>query len=157
MGWGHRSASWPRQPTVRELDEVTGDRTVVLISGDGHHAWLNSSALAWLRLPARDGVVSESEWFRVYIHLGALVGDDGTSPDAYLHTMQQAAAKGVAGVVDLEFDQGVSAWPERELPAPSCSGSRSAPTSTPSPSSWPRVWGPVIRCPAAGPWSRWGR
>ena len=114
VGWGHRSAGWDRQPTVRELDEVSGIRPVVLISGDGHHAWINTVALRGLRLPERDGVVSESEWFKVYPRLAEVVGADGTSPDAYLHTMQQAAAKGVTGVVDLEFDQGVRDWPERE-------------------------------------------
>ncbi len=105
VGWGHRSASWARQPTVEELDQVTGVRPVVLISGDGHHAWVNSVALRGLGLPERNGVVSETEWFRVYPRLAEVVGSDGTSPDAYLHTMQQAAAKGVTGVVDLEFDQ----------------------------------------------------
>src|SRR3954452_1848884 len=45
VGWAHRSAGWERQPTVRELDEVTGVRPVVLISGDGHHAWINTVAL----------------------------------------------------------------------------------------------------------------
>ncbi len=114
VGWGHRSAGWDRQPTVRELDEVSGVRPVVLISGDGHHAWINTVALRGLRLPERDGVVSESEWFKVYPRLAELVGADGTSPDAYLHTMQQAATKGVTGLVDLEFDQGVRDWPERE-------------------------------------------
>ncbi len=114
VGWGHRSASWDRQPTVRELDEVTGVRPVVLISGDGHHAWINTVALRGLRLPERDGVVSETEWFKVYPRLAEVVGSDGTSPDAYLHTMQQAAAKGVTGLVDLEFDQGVRDWPDRE-------------------------------------------
>src|SRR3954464_3293007 len=107
VGWGHRSAGWDRQPTVHELDEVSGVRPVVLISGDGHHAWINTVALRGLRLPERDGMVSESEWFRVYPRLAEVVGADGTSPDAYLHSMRRAAAKGVTGLVDLEFDQGV--------------------------------------------------
>ncbi len=114
VGWGHRSAKWDRQPTVRELDEVTGVRPVVLISGDGHHAWLNTVAMRGLRLPERDGVVAETEWFRVYPRLVDVVGSDGTSADAYQHTMRQAAAKGVTGLVDLEFDQSLAAWPERE-------------------------------------------
>ena len=114
VGWGHRSASWDRQPTVAELDEVSGLRPVVLISGDGHHAWLNTVALRGLGLPEREGVVSETEWFRVYPRLVDLVGSDGTAADAYLHTMRLAAAKGVTGLVDLEFDQGARAWPERE-------------------------------------------
>ena len=113
IGWGHRSASWTRQPTVRELDEVTGVRPVVLISGDGHHAWLNTVAMQGLRLPLREGMISEGEWFTAYPRLVDVAGGDGTSPDAYLHTMQQAAAKGVVGLVDLEFDQTLSAWPDR--------------------------------------------
>jgi len=114
IGWGHRSALWTRQPTVRELDEITGRRPVVLISGDGHHAWINTVALRGLRLPARDDVVAEAEWFQAYPRLFEVAGSDGTSPDAYLHILRQAAAKGVTGLVDLEFDQSLSAWPERE-------------------------------------------
>ena len=41
---------------------------------------------AGLRLSARDTVVSEQEWFQAYIHLARLVGEQGTSPDAYLQT-----------------------------------------------------------------------
>ena len=127
---------------------------MVLISGDGHHAWLNTVAMRGLRLPERDGVVSEGEWFRVYPRLAEVVGADGTSPDAYLHTMQQAAAKGVAGLVDLEFDQSVDATgPSARRPAPSCCASASGRTSTrcdglPA----PRACAPATRCPAAARW-----
>ncbi len=114
VGWGHRSASWSRQPTVTELDAVTGDRPVVLISGDGHHAWINTVGLRGLRLPARDDVVAEAEWFQAYPRLSDVAGSDGTGPEAYLHTLREAASKGVTGLVDLEFDQSLSAWPERE-------------------------------------------
>ncbi len=114
VGWGHRSAAWGRQPTVRELDAVTGSRPVVLISGDGHNAWLNTAALEGLRLPPHEGPVEETLWFAAYSRLSTLTGDDGTSPEAYLQTLRDAAAKGVAGLVDLEFDQSLAAWPERE-------------------------------------------
>ncbi len=114
IGWGHRSAGWSRQPTVRELDAISGQRSVVLISGDGHNAWLNTAALRGLRLPEREGVVAEAEWFQTYPRLVDVAGGDGTSPDAYLNTLREAAAKGVTGLVDLEFDQSLSAWPERE-------------------------------------------
>ncbi|WP_030483965.1 amidohydrolase [Nocardioides aequoreus] len=113
VGWGHRPASWDERPTVAALDDLAGMRPVVLISGDGHHAWLNSVAMRGLGLPEREGMVSEAEWFAVYPRLAQLVGSDGSSPDAYLAVQQQAAARGVVGVVDLEFDQSVSAWPER--------------------------------------------
>ena len=114
IGWGHRSAGWSRQPTVRELDRVSGTRQVVLISGDGHHAWINTAGLRGLRLPERDGVVAEAEWFQAYPRLSDVAGSDGTSPEAYLRTLREAAAKGVTGLVDLEFDQSLGAWPERE-------------------------------------------
>ena len=35
LGYGFRSAVWPRQPTVAELDAVTGARPVALASGGG--------------------------------------------------------------------------------------------------------------------------
>ena len=115
VGWGHRPASWSEQPTVASLDRITGIRPVVLISGDGHHAWLNSVAMRGLGLPEREGMVSEAEWFAAYPRLSRMVETDGTSPDAYLNSMRAAAAKGVVGLVDLEFDQAVSEWPDREV------------------------------------------
>lgn len=113
VGWGHRPATWAEQPTVAELDRLTGLRPVVLISGDGHHAWMNSVAMRGLGLPEREGMISEAEWFAAYPRLVRLVGTDGTSPDAYLNSMRTAAAKGVVGLVDLEFDQAVEEWPDR--------------------------------------------
>ena len=72
--------SWDEQPTTAHLDRLAGLRPVVLIAGDGHHAWLNSVAMQGLRLPQREGVVSEGEWFATYPRLVELVGADGTSP-----------------------------------------------------------------------------
>jgi predicted amidohydrolase YtcJ len=115
VGWGHRPATWdgPEQPTVAALDALAGVRPVVLISGDGHHAWLSSSAMRGLGIPEREGMVSETEWFAAYPRLAGLVGPEGTSPSAYRDTMRQAAARGVVGLVDLEFGQAVTEWPDR--------------------------------------------
>jgi predicted amidohydrolase YtcJ len=113
VGWGHRPASWDERPTVSALDDLAGIRPVVLISGDGHHAWLNSVAMRGLGIREREGMVSEAEWFAAYPRLPLLVGSDGTSPEAYVNTMRLAAARGVVGVVDLEFDQAVEEWPSR--------------------------------------------
>ena len=77
IGWGHRSAGWDRDVTVSELDAVSGETPVVLISGDGHHAWLNTVALLFLAMPVRDSVVREAEWFAAYPRLASLVGNDG--------------------------------------------------------------------------------
>ncbi|WP_028474245.1 amidohydrolase [Nocardioides alkalitolerans] len=113
IGWGHRSGGWERDVTVSELDAVSGDVPVVLISGDGHHAWLNTTALLHLAMPVRDSVVREAEWFAAYPRLATLVGNDGTSPEAYRRTLDAAAAMGVVGLVDFEFSGGASDWLER--------------------------------------------
>jgi len=100
IGWGHRPGAWDREVTVSELDAVSGVTPVVMIAGDGHHGWLNSSALAALGLFSRDDVVRENEWFTAYERLNGLVGDAATSPAAYRRTLDAAAAKGVVGIVD---------------------------------------------------------
>ena len=103
-------ATGPARGTARspvsELDAVSRQHPVVLIAGDGHHAWLNTTALMHLAIPVRDSVVRESEWFAAYARLGALVGNDGTSPEAYRRTLTTAAGMGVVGLVDFEFSGG---------------------------------------------------
>ncbi|WP_238706037.1 amidohydrolase family protein [Serinicoccus marinus] len=74
VGWGHRTGRWLEQPTVAALDAVTGEVPVALISGDGHHGWLNTPALRLLGSPPVDGVVAESEWFPLYDRLQRLQG-----------------------------------------------------------------------------------
>lgn len=113
IGWGHRSGGWQREATVSELDAVSGPTPVVLISGDGHHAWLNTTALTRLGMPARDVVVRETEWFAAYPRLSTLVGTDGTSPKAYRRTLDAASALGIVGLVDFEVDGGPTQWAER--------------------------------------------
>jgi predicted amidohydrolase YtcJ len=113
IGWGHRSGGWDRDVTVSELDAVSGDTPVVLISGDGHHAWLNTTALMHLAMPVRDSVVREGEWFAAYARLSTLVGHDGTSAEAYRRTLEAAAALGVVGIVDFEFSGGAAEWADR--------------------------------------------
>lgn len=112
IGWGHRPASWARQPTTADLDVVSGVTPVILIAGDAHHAWLNSAAQAALDLPLRDGMVSETEWFAAYDRLNDLTpADDETA--AYRRAMDDAAVMGVVGMVDFEFTGTVDDWLER--------------------------------------------
>ena len=113
IGWGHRSGGWDREVTVSELDAVSGDTAVVLICGDGHHAWLNTVALMHFAMPVRDSVVREREWFAAYPRLVTLVGDDGTSPEAYRRTLEVAASQGITGLVDFEFGASRADWAER--------------------------------------------
>ncbi|WP_205472859.1 amidohydrolase [Nocardioides sp. SYSU D00038] len=113
VGWGHRPAGWHEQPRTSDLDALTTTVPVVLIAGDGHHAWLNTPALHALELPATDDVVRETAWFAAYPRLGDALGEDGTSAAAYRASLEEAAARGVVGVVDFEFGAGPGAWPER--------------------------------------------
>ncbi len=115
VGWGHRTGLWPDEPTVAQLDAVAPDSPVVLIAGDGHHAWLNSRALAALGLPERDGVVAENEWFDTYPLLDTIAAPD-LSPAAYRRSLDQAAALGVVGLVDLEFGASPADWQDRDSP-----------------------------------------
>ena len=113
VAWGHRPGAWQRDVTVSELDAVTGDTPVVLIAGDGHNAWLNTTALMQLAMPVRDSVVRETEWFSVYPRLVTLFGSDGTAPEAFRRGLDAAAARGVVGLVDFEFGGSRHDWADR--------------------------------------------
>jgi predicted amidohydrolase YtcJ len=115
VGYGHRLGLWTTDPTVAMLDAVAPDVPVVLIAGDGHHAWLNSRALARLGLPPREGVVAENEWYDAYTRIDAVVEPDVT-PAAYRRTLDQAAALGITGLVDLERGQVAADWEPRDSP-----------------------------------------
>ena len=113
MGYGHRMAGWDRPPTVAELDAVTGDRPVALTSGDGHNGWLNTAAL---RLVGRDGVagpLTEDEWYPAYSRLEGLAGADEDPTGALREALDAASARGVVGLVDLEFGGSFRSWEER--------------------------------------------
>ena len=120
QGWGHRSAAWPRPATVAALDEVSDGHPVVLISGDAHHAWLNSAALALLDLPPRGPagqggpeVVAEAEWFAVFGRLAELPGVAAAVQERYAEVAAAASARGGVGAVDREFANGPAQWPAR--------------------------------------------
>jgi len=115
VGYGHRLGLWTTDPTVAMLDAVAPDSPVVLVAGDGHHAWLNSRALERLGLPPREGVVAENEWYDAYTRIDAVLEPD-VSPAAYRRTLDQAAALGITGLVDLERGQTPADWEPRDSP-----------------------------------------
>jgi predicted amidohydrolase YtcJ len=111
IGTGQRAGTWPRQATVAELDAVCADVPVVLVNSDFHHGWLNTAALDALRLPRRDGMVAEAEWFAAYPKVVALEG--AAAPEDYRRVLGRAAAMGVTGVTDFEFGVAWSDWAQR--------------------------------------------
>jgi predicted amidohydrolase YtcJ len=115
VGYGHRLGMWRTEPTVAALDAVAPDVPVVLISGDAHHAWVNSRALERLGLPPREGVVAENEWYDAYTRIDAVLEPD-VSPAAYRRALDRAAALGITGVVDLERGQTPADWEPRDSP-----------------------------------------
>lgn len=112
VGAGMRAALWPEPARVADLDAVSGAVPVVLINGDCHHGWCNSSALSVLGLAPRDGVVAEGEWFAVFPLLHR-IDEDAASPAAYRRMLQNAAARGVVGLVDFEFEARWQEWAQR--------------------------------------------
>ena len=111
VGYGYRSGGWPRQPTVDELDVISGDRPVVLISGDVHNGWLSSAALRLLGLDQRTGPLEEAEWFAVFPRVEELAAGD--SVQAVRTAAAAAAARGVVGIGDMELERGHVAWAAR--------------------------------------------
>ncbi|GAB3246950.1 amidohydrolase [Nocardioides dilutus] len=113
IGWGHRSAFMGRDGTTAELDAVSTEVPILLVSGDGHHAWANSLAFSLLGLPVRDDVVRENEWFDAYPRIGVLAGATADTPEAYREALTAAARLGVVGFVDFEFNGRLQPWVDR--------------------------------------------
>ncbi|MFZ2503180.1 MAG: amidohydrolase family protein, partial [Nocardioides sp.] len=111
VGFGYRSATWVEPPTVAALDAVCGDTPVVLIAGDFHNGWLSSAALRLVGLPPRSGALQENEWFAISEDLDRVLPSGGDR--ALAHAQRHAAAHGVVGIVDMEFDRSFARWPER--------------------------------------------
>lgn len=112
VGMGFRDAMWTDAPNLADLDAVTGDYIVVLLSGDLHSAWLNSAALADFGYAGHPtGLLREDAAFEVTTRLADV------SPELLdrwvVAAGRRAAARGVVGVVDLEMAWNFEAWMRR--------------------------------------------
>jgi hypothetical protein len=112
VGVGFRDALWPEPPSAQLLDEHSGERPVVLISGDLHAVWLNSAALRRFA-PGRDqsGVLREQDAFDVQLAVADLPDDRVDALAAAAGAA--AAARGVVGVVDFEMPDIGATWLRR--------------------------------------------
>ncbi len=113
LGFGFRTALWPTQPTVAELDAVSGHHPVILSSGDVHTGWLNSKALALLGIPPRDTQLCEAEWFDLQPALAHLSAASNDVESLVRAAVDEAAGRGVVGIVDFEMTAGHREWPQR--------------------------------------------
>lgn len=110
VGFGFHDALWPDLPTRELLDAVTG-RPVILIAGDLHCSWLNTAAADRFAPGSADAVLREDASFAVTSLLTA--ADDATLDRWAADAARTAAARGVVGIVDLEYGWNLDVWTRR--------------------------------------------
>jgi len=111
VGYGFRDGLWPAPPRLSELDQTAADLPVVLISGDLHCAWMNSRAAQRLGVTLDDsGLLREGPWIQT-LHTIDRSADLPIS--AYREAADDAAARGVVGIVEFENADNAREWPER--------------------------------------------
>ncbi|WP_432562668.1 amidohydrolase [Kineococcus sp. SYSU DK003] len=114
VGHGYRDALWSRPAHRDVLDARFPDRPVVVVSADLHAAWTNSAAARRFGLDDATGVLREGPAMALLAALGQ-VGEQVL--DRWVHEATgAAAARGVTGLVDLEYAP-VDVWIRRQRPA----------------------------------------
>lgn len=114
---GMRDGLWPSPPTRALLDDATGAVPTLVVSSDVHCSWPNTAMLRRLGLELEEPLLREDAAFAA---LGAVEGMlDPVALDArVVEALAAAAARGVVGVVDLEFEDAVGAWARPGRAAP---------------------------------------
>ena len=112
VGSGFRDALWPDRPTRALLDAATGDVPTYLINADVHSVWLNTAALQREQMPIDDsGMLREAPAFEMSRRLNA--ADPVVGDRLVRAALEEAAARGVVGVVDLDMAWNAEAWARR--------------------------------------------
>ena len=108
---GFRDGLWPDEPRLEDLDAATWQVPTVLVSADLHCVWINTSAQGQLgAVTDQSGILRETEAFAVIEGLDSAAD---LTMENFRATAQQAAARGVVGVVDFENDDNLTLWPQR--------------------------------------------
>lgn len=113
VGYGYRSGGWHRPTSTAALDAVSGERPVVLVSGDGHNGWLNSAAQRFFGVAHREDAFDEDDWFALWSRLGELPGSSAEVERGLRAVVDDAASRGVVGIVDMELGTSPDEWVER--------------------------------------------
>ncbi|MFJ6531432.1 amidohydrolase [Microbacterium sp. NPDC091662] len=111
VGTGFRDALWSDRPSLALLDAATADIPTYLINADVHSVWLNTAALAREGFRSDDGVLRETDAFEISRRLNAV--DAAHGDRAMMRAGEQAAARGVTGLVDFDMAWSAEAWPRR--------------------------------------------
>lgn len=109
VGAGFRDGLWPDAPTPELLDAF--DTPVALVSGDVHTVWANAALLRQYGLPETAWWLREQPAFDLNVRLSDVATEqlDALVIDA----ARRAAARGVVGIGDFEFDDAPGAWARR--------------------------------------------
>jgi predicted amidohydrolase YtcJ len=109
---GFRDGLWPDAPSVATLDAASS-APIVVVSGDLHAVWLNSSALRIYGHPeSTTGLLRENDAFRVLNLIDSLPDTElDVSADA---AADAAAARGIVGIVDYEMSWNLETWTRRQ-------------------------------------------
>lgn len=113
VGAGFRDGLWSERPSLTLLDELTGERPTYLINADVHSVWLNSAALRREGFAGRDddGMLREEDAFEISRRLNAT--DDATADAAIRTAAEQAASRGITGLVDFDMAWTADSWRRR--------------------------------------------
>lgn len=112
IGTGFRDALWPDELTLALLDAATGEVPTYLINADVHSVWLNSAALRREGFPTDgDGILREAPAFEVSRRLNAV--DPAVGDRLVAEMAQDAARRGIVGLVDLDMAWNEEAWARR--------------------------------------------
>lgn len=111
IGYGFHDALWPDRPTTELLDDAAGTTPVALYSNDIHCAWVSTAAWRLLGRDSGPAIVREED----FQHLVEALRTHETAslPTAVREAVDDAAARGVVGIVELEWADAVAAWSER--------------------------------------------
>ncbi len=103
---------------MSDLDAIETDQPIVLIAGDGHHGWLNTTALHVLALPTREDVVTRASGSWPTGGSPRCSAPTAPAPTPTAARWRPRSRRRVVGLVDLEFSGGVADWVERWDAAP---------------------------------------
>ncbi|MET4098445.1 putative amidohydrolase YtcJ [Agrococcus sp. UYP10] len=114
---GMRDGLWPAPPTRALLDAATGSVPTLVVSSDVHCSWPNTAMLRRLGIELEGPLLREDAAFAALTAIEGML-DPAALDRHVVDALAAAAARGVVGVVDLEFEDAVGAWarPGRSTP-----------------------------------------